>query len=45
MTLALLEAAVVSGLPPILAGVFMLVALLGALAWVVGMGSGRPNSK
>lgn len=45
MTLALLEAAVLDGLPPVLAGVFTLVCLLGALLWVVGMGSGRPNTK
>ena len=44
MNLVLLEAAV-EGLPPILAGVATFVVLLGALVWVIGMGSGRPNSK
>ncbi|NLE98926.1 MAG: hypothetical protein GX596_13200 [Propionibacterium sp.] len=45
MNLVLLEAEAVSGLPPILMGVAVLVFLLGALGWVIGMGSGRPNSK
>lgn len=45
MNFVLLEAAASEGLPPILAGVFVLLFLLGALGWVIGMGSGRPNTK
>ncbi|WP_297739766.1 hypothetical protein [uncultured Tessaracoccus sp.] len=44
MNLVLLEAST-EGLPPVLAGVVAFVALLSALIWVIGMGSGRPNSK
>ena len=44
MNLVLLEAST-EGLPPVLAGVAAFVVLLGALIWVIGMGSGRPNSK
>ncbi len=45
MNLVLLEAATISGLPSVLMGIFTLVVLLGALVWVIGMGSGRPHSK
>lgn len=45
MNLVLLEAAEISGLPPIITGVATLAALLGALFWIIGMGSGRPNTK
>lgn len=45
MNLVLLEAATTDGLPPVLAGVAAFIILLGALIWVIGMGSGRPHSK
>ncbi|WP_158676348.1 hypothetical protein [Tessaracoccus sp. OH4464_COT-324] len=45
MMSVLLEAAIHGGLPPVIMGVFTLLCLLGALGWVIGMGSGRPNSR
>lgn len=33
------------GLPSIAAGVIVLAVALGLVAWVIGMGSGRPNTK
>lgn len=45
MNPVLLETEILSGLPPILAGVGVLVFLLGALGLVIFMGSGRPNSQ
>lgn len=45
MNLVLLEAAASEGLPPVIMGIVTVVVLLGALGWVIGMGSGRPHSK
>ncbi|GAA3877641.1 hypothetical protein [Tessaracoccus defluvii] len=45
MSLLLETAAEAPLVPSWVMGVFVLVLLLGALGWVVGMGSGRPNSK
>lgn len=42
----LLEAAAAAPLVPSwVMGLAFLLILLGALGWVIGMGSGRPNSK
>lgn len=45
MEAVVFEATVHEGLPPVLMGIFALVCLLGILGWVIGMGSGRPNTK
>lgn len=46
MLMTLLETAHVEpAVPTIVIGAMALVVLLGALLWVVGMGSGRPHSK
>lgn len=41
----LLETTGVEPLPTIIAGGIAFLALMAALAWVIGMGSGRPNTK
>lgn len=46
MIITLLEtAAAEPAIPAIVAGILAFAAMMAALAWVVGMGSGRPNSK
>lgn len=46
MIMTLLEtAAAEPAIPTIVAGILAFAALMGGLAWVVGMGSGRPQSK
>ena len=45
MSLLLETAAAAPAVPSIVMGALMLLLLLGALGWVIGMGSGRPNSK
>ena len=46
MMITLLEtAAAEPAIPTIVAGILAFAGLMAALAWVVGMGSGRPNSK
>jgi hypothetical protein len=34
-----------STLPSVIAGIAFFAVMIGALIWVTGMGSGRPNSK
>ena len=46
MIITLLEtAAAEPAVPTIIAGILAFSGMMAALAWVVGMGSGRPNSK
>ena len=47
MIITLLETAQSSGpaIPTIVAGILAFAGLMAGLAWVVGMGSGRPNTK
>ncbi len=46
MIITLLDtAAAEPAVPTIVAGILAFSAMMAALAWVVGMGSGRPNSK
>ncbi|MDO5737380.1 MAG: hypothetical protein Q4P15_12990 [Propionibacteriaceae bacterium] len=46
MIITLLEtAATEPAIPTIVAGILAFAGLMAGLAWVVGMGSGRPNSK
>ncbi len=45
MSLLLETAHAAPAVPSWVMGVFALVILLGALGWVIGMGSGRPHSK
>lgn len=46
MMITLLETAGTEpAIPTIVAGILAFAGLMAALAWVVGMGSGRPNSK
>ena len=46
MIITLLETAQTGpAVPTIVAGILAFAGLMAALAWVVGMGSGRPNSK
>ena len=46
MIITLLEtAAAEPAIPTIVAGILAFAGLMAMLVWVVGMGSGRPNSK
>lgn len=47
MIITLLETAQQSGpaVPTIVVGILAFAGMMAALAWVVGMGSGRPNSR
>ena len=41
----LLETAAAAPVPSWVMGALALAVLLGALAWIIGLGSGRPHSK
>lgn len=41
----LLETAATATVPSWVTGALALAVLLGALAWIIGLGSGRPHSK